>query len=172
MHQITQIRKLRPDPQADGSKWPQEPKPAKRQQRQHSAVCLCFTSPCSTMGDIMQLVEHLIKAGFCFPVWQDELLYWVNLERILPLLRMTSVSCCLEFYFINSTRKLFVTQFTGSMLLHYIQNFLVFKEKIERLFEMFLFFQFIFLLLFFFNQCNIYCIALCDWTTINHFIYC
>lgn len=90
LHRITQVRKPGPGPQADGSKWLREPKPAKRQQRQHSPFSLCFTSPCSTMGDIMQLVEHLIKAGFCFPVWQDKLLCGVNL-------RVTFVSTCLEF---------------------------------------------------------------------------
>ncbi len=82
LHRITQVRKPGPGPQADGSKWLREPKPAKRQQRQHSPFSLCFTSPCSTMGDIMQLVEHLIKAGFCFPVWQDKLLHGVNLETV------------------------------------------------------------------------------------------
>lgn len=33
------------------------------------------------MSDTMQLVEYLIKAGFCFLVWQDKLLYWLDLEN-------------------------------------------------------------------------------------------
>ena len=66
-----------------------EPKPAKRQQRQHSAFSFCLTSPRCTMGDIMQLVEHLIKAAFCFPVWRDKLLHRVNSEGGWPLCQLT-----------------------------------------------------------------------------------
>lgn len=42
-------------------------KAAKRQQRRHSPFSLCFTSPCSSAADIMQLAVLLIKAVFLFP---------------------------------------------------------------------------------------------------------
>lgn len=53
------------DPRQSASKVFSEPKPAKTQQRQHSSFFLCFTTPCSAMGDIMQLAEDPIKK-FCF----------------------------------------------------------------------------------------------------------